>query len=116
MTTKVLEVRDSATCINVVAIRFDPANEAEARIFRRAGYGNAHTQRDYVAVMRIDGDVSAKLDVYDWPRSARTLPAAHDYIRTHFDELSPGDVVDVEFILGEKPVRKAPEWREEWGY
>jgi hypothetical protein len=37
------------------------------------------------------------------------MPVAHDWIRAHFDELEDGDVVDVEFILKEKPKPKISE-------
>ena len=34
---------------------------------------------------------------------------AHQYIRREFDNLKDGDVVDVEYILGEKPTAKTSE-------
>ena len=34
---------------------------------------------------------------------------AHDYIAEHWAELDDGDVIDVEFILGEKPTKKISE-------
>jgi hypothetical protein len=37
------------------------------------------------------------------------MPVSHNYIIDHFDELADGDVVDVEFILGEKPAKKVSE-------
>ena len=37
------------------------------------------------------------------------MPIAHNYVLDHFDELEDGDVVDVEFILGETEVKKTSE-------
>ena len=39
----------------------------------------------------------------------RTRMTAHQYIIDHWHELSDGDVIDVEFILGEKSTRKISE-------
>lgn len=113
MRTKILEVRDSATRITVLAIRFDPADETEFAMFSQNGYGHdINTQSRYVAVMRIDGgNLEAKLDPYHWDGGTRTMPLAHQFIATHFDELETGDVVDVEFELGWKPDKKLAEWR-----
>ena len=48
-----------------------------------------------------------EIDVGAW--GGRTYPVAHDWIINHWDELLDGDVVDVEFILGETDVRKQSE-------
>jgi hypothetical protein len=37
------------------------------------------------------------------------MATAHHYIYDHFDELDDGDVVDVEFILGETAIKKVSE-------
>lgn len=46
-------------------------------------------------------------DPYDW--GDRTMTVAHQYIESNFDQLNNGDVVDVEFILGETSVPKRSE-------
>lgn len=58
--------------------------------------------------LRAGGD-PAWNDPYGWERSARTFPVAHDYIIKNWEKLRDGDVVDVEFILGETKVPKASE-------
>ena len=104
--TKVLEIRDSRTYIGVLAIRMESDNPAQSYHLRRVGHGH-----DSITVMRIN-DQLATNDVYEWSRitpGTRTMPAAHDYIEKHFDQLEDGDVVDVQFILGETKTRKTSE-------
>ena len=48
-------------------------------------------------------------DCYGWPSNPRTYQVAHNYIATHWSALSDGDVIDVEFILGETDTRKTSE-------
>jgi hypothetical protein len=47
-------------------------------------------------------------DPYDW-RGARTKPNAHLWITEHWHEIADGDVIDVQFILGETAVPKCSE-------
>ncbi len=102
--TKVLEVRDSATHIPVLAIRMLAKNDIQKYyIHDRSGYP---LDGRCISVMKLN-DMDGNCDPYTWTN--RTMATAHDYIYTHFDELSDGDVVDVEFILGEKPTRKVSE-------
>jgi len=48
-------------------------------------------------------------DCYDWPANPRTYRVAHDYIRHNWHTLEDGDVIDVEYILGETEVPKLSE-------
>lgn len=115
MKTIALEVRDAGTFIPVMAIQMMPSEvdyEAERYLLRRAGFGF-----DYplVVVCRMEchGSVpSAAYDPHDWSCGSRTLPEAHRWIAEHFDELKSGDVVDVQFIIGETKSPKKSE-REE---
>ena len=47
--------------------------------------------------------------MYHWPRDTRTRPHAHAYIEQHWHELRDGDVIDIEFILGETAEPKLSE-------
>lgn len=101
METKVLEVRDSMTCIPVLAIRMRAQSRVQAYyIHERGGY-----PRDGSAiVVMMLSDQRATVDPYEWPSlrlGNRTMPNAHDYIYNNFDKLQDGDVVDVRVILGE---------------
>ena len=50
-----------------------------------------------------------KNDPFKWDTCSRTIHEAHCYIYKHFNELSSGDVIDVEYILGESNIKKRSE-------
>ena len=103
---KLFEIRDRSTFIPVFAFRTFPAvsSPEETYLWRRSGYGDSRL----IMVGRLDG-YGAHYDPFDWASGARTLTMAHQYIEQHFDALASGDVIDVEFILGEKPTKKISE-------
>ena len=104
--SKVLEIRDSATHIPVLAIRMLAKNWIQSYyIHSRSGYPRDGSA---IAVVRLN-DCDGKCDPYSWPGDTRTMQVAHNYICDHFDKLADGDVVDVEFILGEKSTKKVSE-------
>lgn len=96
METKLIEIRDRATFIAAVAMRVAPANDQQRYLLRRSGYSDTW---DDVILMPLDC-TNVNYDPYKWT-GARTLHHAHLWIREHFDTLKDGDVVDVQFILGE---------------
>lgn len=105
MQVKLFEVRDSGTFIPMIAIQLSSRNEAERFLLSRAGYGR--TQFDqYVLFAGLEGGKIC-YDQYDWGN--RTRATAHDYIITNFDSLESGEVIDVQFILGETPTKKISE-------
>jgi hypothetical protein len=107
METKCLEIRDSMTFLPVICIKPIAANEGQRYLLRRDGY-NAGT--DEWCVILVSAQCrGAAYDPYDWPASPRTHRVAHDYIRKNWSALNDGDVVDVEFILGETTVPKISE-------
>ena len=109
MIVKTLEVRDDGTFLPVLAIKCSPANEAERYLLARSGYGNRPTeQSEYVLMSPLGGKGTLNYDHLSWG-NRRTLVIAHDYIRTHFDELESGAVVDVEFLLHETDTPKISE-------
>lgn len=101
--TKLFEVLDTATCVPVLAVRMDigAADDQERYLLRRSGYG-----RPLVLLTECSGG-RCTYDPYDW--NDRTFHTAHEYITEHWDELCSGDVVDVEFILGESDAPKPSE-------
>lgn len=121
MKLKLFELRDRATFIPIFAFRatakpdlsdhgLTAANEdfaQESWLFRRAGFGwNSHC----VIVGRLECsgvDRNCTYDPYAW--GGRTYPVAHKYIEEHFDELQSGQVLDVEFILGDTTTPKLSE-------
>jgi len=118
MRTKVLEIRDEATFILVLAVDMNPPtlgiaeghvwarlNEIERWALRRCGYPCDGTPN--ILMTRLDGNGQATNDPYGW--GGRTFPVAHDWIIRHWVELSDGDVVDVQYILGETSQPKVSE-------
>lgn len=103
MNAKLFEIRDRMTFIPVLAVHLAPSREEERYLLARAGYGEIpREQSQYVLLIRIAGGQGpAHCDPYEW--SDRTMQSAHLHIRQHWDTLEPGAVVDVEYLLGEKP-------------
>jgi len=102
MKQKVLEILDRATYIPVIATECYSENPVEQRHFRRCGFG---TLPKLIMVTRLN-DGKTQYSPYNWDNGSRTMAQAHAYIEEHFDELQPGDVVDVEYILGETKTKK----------
>lgn len=102
MRVKALELRDDGTLIPVLAMKMEAASTAERWLFWRAGY-----PADGSAVVLMDLNTHrASVDPYSW--ASRTFAVGHQYVYERFDQLREGDVVDVEFLLGETPTPKSP--------
>lgn len=105
MQTKILEIRDSATFIPVLCVNMNVPDDPERYYLRCCGYPNDGEPN--ILLTRLDGTGLASNDPYAW--GGRTYPVAHNYIIEHWRELKSGDVVDVEFILGERDAPKVSE-------
>jgi hypothetical protein len=109
MVCKVIEIRDSMTHIETLAIRMLADNPAqEYGIHYRCGHPRDGSS---IVLMHLDS-CKATNDPYEWTAlglGPRTMPVAHNYVIAHFDEIKDGDVVDVEFILGETSKPKISE-------
>jgi hypothetical protein len=103
MRTLILEIRDRATFFLAIAVEMKPSNEEQRYLLRRAGYDLSQYTIDSplssIMFMHAVARGGAKHDPYDW--SDRTYKVAHAYIEKHWHGLKDGDVIDVEFILGE---------------
>lgn len=119
MIIKALEIRDRNTFIPMFAVLMVPSEgtdqtkenqfEVERFLLRRAGYGFVNP---CVMLCRMDAnglERNASYDPYGWGGDARTFPVAHQFIIDHWGELKSGDVIDVEFILGETKEPKQSE-------
>lgn len=100
---KLFEVRDVGTSIPVAALNIMPESEQERWLMKRAGYG----QKRYIIFFSLGCDRLVRYDPYRW--NSRTFINAHSYIREHWDELGGGEVIDVEYILGERVEPKISE-------
>ena len=110
MEVKCLEIRDTWTFIPVICIRPVPSNERQRYLLRRDGYSGCYDER---CIILIDAQCRhCSYDPYDWPANPRTHRVAHNYISEHWSDLSDGDVIDVQYILGETTGPKASECKE----
>lgn len=98
MEIKLFEIRDRATFIPAFAIRPLPNDEKQFYLLRSAGYGCDPSHKIIIFGALHGGQ--CEYDPYNWTGS-RTMKHAHHYIEEHFDTLNSGDVIDVEYILGE---------------
>lgn len=108
MKVKALEVRDSMTFIPVLAVNCNPSNAEQRYLLRRLGYPCDGVPNILLTRMDANGG-PAWNDPFGWPANTRTMPVAHGWIMEHWYELEDGDVVDVEFILGETKEKKDSE-------
>jgi len=107
MQVKCLEIRDRATFVPVICIWPTPDNPAQRYLLRRDGYRGSESEP---CVIMIDAQCrGVAYDAYDWGKDPRTKGTAHNYITMHWSELRDGDVIDVEFILGETKTKKVSE-------
>ena len=97
--TKLFELRDSMTFIPVMATKIVRERETDPEshwLLGAAGYGPGGC----VLLVPLQGG-EARYDPYNWHGGARTFREAHHYIEENWDKLKDGDVVDVQFALGE---------------
>jgi len=108
MEVKIVEIRDEGTFFPMLCINLGEAdNEAQRYLMRRCGYPVAGFPNIAVCHLRCHLDRITN-DPFQWSGS-RTYAVAHHYILDHWSQIRDGDVIDVEFILGETQVKKTSE-------
>ena len=117
MIAKALELRDEGTFIPILCVDMNPPardfdgnapSSVEQRyLLRRCGY--PCDRRPNILMTRLDGNGKATNDPYGWSDGTRTFPVAHDWIIKNWGGIKDGDVVDVQFILGETNEPKVSE-------
>lgn len=102
--TKLIEIRDKATFIAGLAVKINPfsGTESENYLISRSGYGDPA-----ILLTAILTKARVCIDPYKW--TDRTFRNVHLYLEKHWDEVKSGDVVDVEYILGETEQPKVSE-------
>jgi len=114
MEVKLFEVRDRATFIPCFGILMEPTREkgldrpvdpAEEFLLRRAGFD---FEDPLVLFGRLESG-ECQYDPFNWRGLARTMHEAHRYVSVHWFELESGDVIDVEYVLGESAEPKPSE-------
>jgi len=107
MKVKCLEIRDRHTFIPVMCFKPIPENDAQRYLLRRDGWCCQEGER---CVMLIDTHKGrAEYNYHHHSGGSRTMVEAHRYIEENWNVLSDGDVIDVEFILGETKEKKISE-------
>ena len=84
------------------------------RAFTERDLGNPRVAHKAVVdlrsiVVKMNDSMGANYDPYNWTKCGRTMNVAHRHIEANWDKLASGDVVDVEFILGETSAPKESE-------
>ncbi len=122
MKTKILEIRDEGTMIPVLCIDMNPTQweiaDGAARqnpdkylvqrwyMHERCGFPCDGRPNIMMTHLGLDGGPATN-DPIAW--GGRTRPVAHAYIIENWPKLSDGDVIDVEYILGERATPKISE-------
>lgn len=111
MNVKLIEIRDKGTFIPAIAIELKPHTVPEIYLMNRAGYFFLERERvrpiPHIMLTALAGGRPAHTDYYEW--GGRTWPVIHKYLIEHWDEVESGQVLDVEFILGETTAPKISE-------
>lgn len=105
---KLFEIRDRATMMPMFA--FTTSSDLTEQSWLLAGAGYSPNSDLVMFGYLAQSGMPACYDHYDW--NDRTKKVAHEYIQKHWHELKNGDVIDVEFILGESPEKKISERRD----
>ena len=113
MKVKILEIRDSATFIPILAVDMNSDNNIQRYYLRHEGYPCDYEPNILITHLSANGGPSSN-DPYTW--NGRTYPVAHKYIIDHWHDLIDGDVIDVEWILNEKADKKISERLESTSY
>jgi len=98
MLSKLFEIRDKATFIPVLCTKFESFSERDRFLLGRSGFNTDRlVQSTYMVTIRLQ-DMQCE---FKWNQFPRTMNIAHEYIKENWHTLCSGEVIDVEFILGE---------------
>ena len=103
MEVKMLEIRDYGTFIPVMCIEMVSEKLSERYLLGRLGFSYESPLIQLVWISSSRTEYSP----FEW--NDRTLFTAHTYITENWRELISGDVVDVEYLLGDTGAPKASE-------
>lgn len=110
MVVKLFEVRDRDTLTPVIALRLGGQTAQERWLLTRGGFGaSLLLQELYTYMIPLTGNYDrCHFDPLQW--GDRTLKQAHLHIASSFDSLQSGQVIDVEYLLGETNKPKTSEY------
>lgn len=105
---KILEIRDEGTFIPAIAFQLGSTNEAERYLCARAGFGKDNeSHQAYIFLTDLNCKKGINYNAFDW--GDRTYHVAHLHIKQNWEEIKSGDVIDVQYLLGETKEKKLPE-------
>ena len=110
---KTFEIRDSGTFIPVIAVLLQSGMEdKDAYLLGRAGLNRRGSYTVFILKMNND---KGTMDSNKWDGApfVRTMPVAHKYIEDNWHKLESGQVIDVEYIQGERSAPKLSEMEQE---
>lgn len=108
---KLVEARDDGITMALMFVKMAPDNPSEKWLLARSGYGDC--PEEYIIMVDINegdnfkGQTSASET--DYAYGFRTRTVVHHFMEDNWDTVKPGDVVDVQYILGETSSPKKSE-------
>jgi hypothetical protein len=110
MQIKMFEIRDSMTFIPAIGIAMnEPTTEADRYLLRRSGYALESIPNGGCVLFGRAVGGEFRYDPYDWPTNPRTMRVAHQIVVEQWESLSSGDVLCIEYYLGERQMPKVSE-------
>ena len=109
MKTKLFEIRDRGTFMPAMATLAKGDDRQEQYLLLSSGFGHVSP----LVILHFLELNETYYDVYRW--GDRTRFTAHRYIQENWEKLKSGDVVDVEYILGETTEPKMSQRAEKIG-
>jgi hypothetical protein len=109
MEIKTLEIRDRVTFIPAIAIKPRQRNKSERYLWARVGFilmDDPSLGPNYILLARLS-DLQLQFQPRVWGN--RTMETIHRYLMNRWDDVENGQVLDVEFILGETDKSKESE-------
>ena len=110
MKTKLFEIRDRGTFMPAMATLATGDDRHEQYLLMMSGFGHISPLIILYSLELNEGH----WDAYHW--GDRTRNTAHKYIQENWEKLKSGDVIDVEYILGETHEPKVSQRQEIGGY
>lgn len=98
MEIKLFEVVDRATRYSIMVVAYGYKTPKERWLLERVGLGNGSAYSIQVTELETG---KTERDRFKWRSEGRTLFEAYKYIADNWNTLSSGDLIDVEYILGE---------------
>jgi len=110
MENKIIEVRDVGTILSVLFIRLSAESASEKFLLERAGYGRRPD--NYILAIDLTHPLRIWLSPFETrmaTQGARTFYLAHEEMTRNWENYRHGDVLDVQYVLGETPSPKISE-------